>query len=81
MIQFNYDYRVNDSIQFDITMHHDYIKCILCIFIKLYKHATSLIMLINILMFNALIYNYNVNIASKHTSKYKVIMGEKDNYK
>ncbi len=24
-IQFDNDYHVNDSIQFDITMHHDYI--------------------------------------------------------
>ncbi len=39
-IQFDYDYHANDSIQFDITMHHDYIKFILCIFIKLYKQAT-----------------------------------------
>ncbi len=31
---------VNDPIQFDITMHHNYIKFILCIFIKLYKQAT-----------------------------------------
>ncbi len=31
---------VNDLIQFDITMHHDYIKFILGIFIKLYKQAT-----------------------------------------
>ncbi len=34
------DYHVNDLIQFDITMHHDYIKFILGIFIKLYKQAT-----------------------------------------
>ncbi len=28
--------------RFDITMHHDYIKFILCLFIKLYKQANFL---------------------------------------